>query len=80
MQPSMNSVGTWHDNAPMESLIGTIKSEWIYHSEYPARAQARTGFFYYIETFYNRPRRHSSLDYLVPRSMTNDTIKTSTLP
>ena len=67
IQASMNGVGTWYDNAPMESLIGTIKSEWIYHFDHPTRAEARAAFFYYIEVFYNRRRRHSSLDYLSPQ-------------
>jgi len=65
-QISMNGVGTWYDNAPMESFFGTLKSELIYLCVYRARNEARTSVFSYIEAFYNRRRRHSALDYLSP--------------
>jgi putative transposase len=65
-QISMNGVGTWYDNAPMESFFGTLKSELVNHHVYRTRDEARTDLFSYIEGFYNRRRRHSSLDYLSP--------------
>lgn len=65
-QVSMNGVGTWYDNAPMESFFGTLKSELIYLCVYRTRTEARTSVFSYIEAFYNRRRRHSALDYLSP--------------
>jgi len=65
-QVSMNGVGTWYDNAPMESFFGTLKSELIYLCAYHTRNEARTSVFSYIEAFYNRRRRHSALDYLSP--------------
>ena len=65
-QISMNGVGTWYDNAPMESFFGTLKSELIYLCVYRTRNEARTSVFSYIEAFYNRRRRHSALDYLSP--------------
>jgi len=67
IQASMNGVGTWYDNASMESLIGTVKSERVYQCEYLTRAQAKSDLFFYLEVFYNRRRRHSSLDYLSPK-------------
>jgi putative transposase len=66
VQVSMNGAGTWYDNSPMESLIGTVKSEWTHRHEYLTRAEAKTDIFFYIEVFYNRTRRHSSLDYHSP--------------
>lgn len=66
IQVSMNGIGTWYDNAPMESFFGTLKSEWVNHHLYRTRAEARVSIFYYIEAFYNRRRLHSSLDYLSP--------------
>lgn len=66
IQVSMNGVGSWYDNAPMESFIGTLKSEWIQHRVYPTRDEGQTDLFYYIEVFYNRRRLHSALDYLSP--------------
>ena len=66
IQVSMNGVGTWYDNAPMESFFGSLKSEWVHHRVYRTRNEARVDIFYYIEAFYNRRRLHSSLDYLSP--------------
>jgi putative transposase len=63
---SMNGVGTWYDNAPMESFFATLKTELVHHSVYHARDQARIDLFDYIESFYNRRRLHSALDYLSP--------------
>ena len=64
--PSMNSVGTWYDNAPMESFFGTLKRERVHHCAYQTRNEASPDVFYYIEGFYNRNRLHSSLGYLSP--------------
>lgn len=68
IQVSMNGVGTWYDNAPMESFFGTLKSELVHHRVYHTREQARPDLFFYIEAFYNRRRRHSSLGYLSPEA------------
>jgi putative transposase len=68
IQASMNGVGTWYDNAPMESFFGTLKSELVHHRLYHTRDEARLDLFFYIEAFYNRRRRHSSLDYLSPEA------------
>ena len=66
IQASMNAVGTWYDNAPMESFFGTLKSERVNHVVYQTRDEASPDVFYYIEGFYNRHRLHSSLDYISP--------------
>ena len=68
IQVSMNGVGTWYDNAPMESFFATLKSELVHHRVYHTRDEARPDLFFYIEAFYNRRRRHSSLDYLSPEA------------
>ena len=68
IQASMNGVGTWYDNAPMESFFGTLKSELVHHRVYHTRDEARPDLFFYIEAFYNRRRQHSSLDYLSPEA------------
>jgi transposase InsO family protein len=68
IRASMNGVGTWYDNAPMESFFGTLKSELVHHRVYDTRDDARPDLFFYIEGFYNRRRRHSSLDYLSPEA------------
>ncbi|MDF1514592.1 MAG: IS3 family transposase, partial [Anaerolineae bacterium] len=63
---SMNGVGTWYDNAPMESFFGSLKVERVYRTSYATRKQAMSSVFTYIESFYNRQRLHSSLDYQSP--------------
>lgn len=68
MLPSMNGVGTWYDNAPMESFFGTLKREHVHHCLYKTRDEAKPDLFYYIEGFYNRRRLHSSLGYLSPEA------------
>ena len=64
----MNGAGTWYDNSPMESFFGSLKSELVHHRFYSTRDEARPDLFFYIEGFYNRRRRHSSLGYLSPEA------------
>jgi hypothetical protein len=64
----MNGVGSWCDNAPMESFFGTLKSELVHQRTYHTHDEARPDLFFYIEAFYNRRRRHSALDYLSPEA------------
>lgn len=63
---SMGGTGDCYDNAVMESFFHTIKTEWVFFEKYQTRTQAKTSVFDYIETFYNRERRHSKLRYLSP--------------
>lgn len=62
----MSRAGDCWDNAMMESLFGRFKSELIHLTDFQTRAQGREEIFGYIEAFYNRQRRHSSLGYLSP--------------
>ena len=66
IQASMNSVGSWWDNAPTESFFGTLKSELVHQCAYRSRVHARTNVFSYIESLYNLRQRHSALGYLSP--------------
>ena len=66
IRASTNGVGSWYDNAPMESFFGTLKCELVYHNAYQTRDEARADVFHYIESFYNRRRRHSAIAYLSP--------------
>jgi putative transposase len=70
IEASMNGVGTWYDNAPMESFFGTLKNERVHHNVYRSRDEAMTDVFYYIEGWYNRHRLHSSLSYESPQAFT----------
>jgi putative transposase len=66
MRCSMSRTGNCYDNAPLESFFGTLKTELVHHCHYPTQASAKTDIFEYIEVFYNRFRRHSTLHYLSP--------------
>lgn len=66
LKASMSRRGNCYDNAVMESFWGTLKTEHVHHERYPTRAAARQSLFEYIEVFYNRQRRHSSLGYVSP--------------
>lgn len=63
---SMSRRGNCWDNAPVESFFSTLKRERVYHRRYRSRAEARADVFAYIEVWYNRKRRHSSLGYVSP--------------
>jgi transposase InsO family protein len=63
---SMSGKGNCYDNAVAESFFHTLKTEWVFFERYQTRAQARTSIFDYIETFYNRERRHSYLGDVSP--------------
>jgi len=63
---SMSRKGNCYDNAAMESFWSTLKLELVYRCRFDTRSQARTQIFDYIETFYNRQRTHSALDYRSP--------------
>ena len=66
IRPSMGSVASPWDNAPTESLMGTIKCECVHARTFDSREQAAIEIFEYIECFYNRLRLHSSLGYMSP--------------
>lgn len=70
----MGRVGSALDNAISESFVSTLKSE-IGVSRYSTRQAARASVFELIELFYNRVRRHSSLDYLSPSDYEAATIE-----
>lgn len=63
---SMSRKANCYDNAAMESFWNTLKQELVYRCCFKTRAQARQAIFDFIETFYNRRRLHSSLNYLCP--------------
>ena len=66
IQVSMSRKGSCHDNAVAESFFGTLKQELVYACSFATRASARVAIEDYIEVFYNRIRRHSTLGYLSP--------------
>lgn len=63
---SMGSKGDCFDNAVAESFFATLKKELIHGRSWPSKAGLRTEVFEYIEVFFNRRRRHSTLGMLSP--------------
>jgi len=61
MIQSMSKTGDCYDNAVTESFFATLKKELVYRRRYKTRWQARQSIFQYIEIFYNRIRKHSTL-------------------
>jgi transposase InsO family protein len=59
---SMSRKGDCWDNAVAESFFKTLKTELVYHQDYETISQAELAVFDYIETWYNRQRRHSALN------------------
>lgn len=63
---SMSRTGDCYDNAAMESFFSTLKGECVERASFASRQEARLAIFEYIECFYNRVRRHSTLQYMSP--------------
>jgi putative transposase len=70
MRVSMSRKGNCYDNAPIESFLGTLKTELVHHHRYRTRSEAAREITEYIDLFYNRQRRQARLDYLSPVAYT----------
>jgi putative transposase len=66
VRPSMGSVGDAYDNAMCESFFATLECELLAQSRFKTQAEARHAIFEFVEGFYNRRRRHSSIGYISP--------------
>ncbi len=66
MLASMSGKGDCYDNAVAESFFATLEFELVMTHDWHTRAEARRAIFRYIETWYNRKRRHSTLGYVSP--------------
>jgi putative transposase len=71
---SMGSRGDCFDNAVLESFHASLKKDLIHRRSWPTKAEARTAVFEYVEAFYNRRRRHSTLGMLSPLEYENRTL------
>jgi putative transposase len=76
MTCSMSRKGNCWDNAPTESFFNSLKNERVHGQRYRSREQAKADVFEYIEVFYNRSRRHSTLGSKSPRQFMQDWIAT----
>lgn len=66
---SVGRTGVCWDNAVAESWFASLKNEHWHHHHYATRARGRLAVAEYIEVFYNRKRRHSTLGYRTPMSV-----------
>jgi len=63
---SMSGSGNCFDNAVAESFFSTLKKELVYDKVYGTKREATSSIFEYLEVFYNRIRRHSSIGDVCP--------------
>jgi putative transposase len=73
---SMGSRGDCYDNAVAESFFATLKKELVHRRSWPTRRELASEVFEYIEAFYNRTRRHSTLGYRSPADYEDRTLIT----
>jgi putative transposase len=64
---SLGRTGSCFDNAVSESFFASYKKELIHTRPWPSIQHLKKATFDWIETYYNRQRRHSTLRYLTPR-------------
>lgn len=63
---SLGRTGICYDNAVSESFFASIKKELIHTRPWPTLRAVKSAIFQWIEIYYNRRRRHSTLEYLTP--------------
>jgi putative transposase len=68
---SMSRKGNCWDNAVAESFFNSLKTELVYSNKYLTREIAKQSVFHYIETYYNRVRRHSTIGSIAPMVFEN---------
>jgi len=74
MKHSFSRKGNPYDNACMESFHSVLKKEEVYLNTYHSFEEAKTAIFEYIESWYNRRRRHSALDYKTPQQVEDEVL------
>lgn len=67
----MSRKGNCWDNAVAESFFHSMKTELIYTERYTTREIAKQSIFQYIEVYYNRVRRHSTIGSVAPEVFEN---------
>ena len=72
MVRSLGRTGVRWDHAATESFFATLKNELYHGYRYPTRARAQFTVAEYIEVFYNRKRKHSTIDYRTPAKVLAD--------
>ncbi len=62
----MSHKGCCYDNSVAESFFSSLKRELLIDTSQHSAQQTRTAIFEYIEIFYNKQRRHSTINYCIP--------------
>ncbi len=75
MRCSMSRKGNWWDNAPTESFFNSLKNERVHATRLRTHQEAMADLFEYLEVFYNRSRRYSSLGFVSPVQFLQNWIK-----
>jgi putative transposase len=73
---SMGSRGDAYDNAVAETFFATLKKELVNRRSWPSRLELQSAVFEYVEAFYNRQRRHSTLNMLSPTTYEQQRLST----
>jgi transposase InsO family protein len=63
---SMGRRANCYDDAVTESFFHTLKVELVHREQYRTRRRAKSSIFEYIETYYNRQRKHSAIGHRIP--------------
>lgn len=63
---SMSGTGNCYDNAACESFFHTLKVEYVYQYSFGSIEHAQSMIFWFIEVYYNRKRKHSTIGYQSP--------------
>ena len=63
---SMSRKGNCYDNAHVESFFHSLKTELVYRKKFKTREEAKQAIFEWIETWYNKKRLHSSINFMSP--------------
>ncbi len=74
IQHSFSRKGNPYDNACIESFHSVLKKEEVYTTTYKTFEEAKMAIFEYIESFYNRKRRHSALGYKTPQQVEDEAL------
>lgn len=74
MLHSFSRKGNPYDNACIESFHSVLKKEEVYTTTYYTFEEAKSALFEYIESFYNRKRRPSALDYKTPQQVEDEAL------
>ena len=75
MLHSFSRKGNPYDNACIESFHSVLKKEEIYLHTYQDFKEAKMAIFEYIESWYNRKRIHSAIDYMTPQQKEDEELK-----